>query len=219
MGDLFHTTLNDSKPIELQVNHLQLSAQPLTTINFPINDHFLVFLIILMLPDSMDILKCMLYQVPNRNWLLDNRLQPPQPHGQLFTHFSSSIPKTFRQLITLVYLFESFKSCLREKCGMVYPWELDGFATSHNPPGALATLGSLAASSGPTCTVTHSDYLDGTTPPNPHPLSPHLSWLPGHVLPPIVPPPYQSLVYPDGYALAESLPHKTTSLQPEWYHH
>ncbi|KAH9959988.1 hypothetical protein BC827DRAFT_428157 [Russula dissimulans] len=87
---------------------------------------------------------------------------------------------------------------------------LDGLATSHDPPGPLATtiftLGSPAASSGLIRTVTHSDYLDGTTLPNPHPLSPHLSWLPGRVSPPMVPPPHQSLVYPDGYAPAESLP-------------
>jgi gag-polypeptide of LTR copia-type len=72
LGDLFHTTLNDSEPIETQVNCLQLSAQSLTTIGFPINYHFLAFLILLTLPDSMDVLKCMLYQVPKEQMNSDH---------------------------------------------------------------------------------------------------------------------------------------------------
>jgi hypothetical protein len=86
---------------------------------------------------------------------------------------------------------------------------LDDRVTSPDPPIAFATtrsLGSTAASSGPVRAVTHSEFSDVFTLPNPRPLSPHPPRLHVRVSPPNVPPPQQSLVYPDGYAPIESLP-------------
>jgi hypothetical protein len=88
---------------------------------------------------------------------------------------------------------------------------LDDLVTSHDPPIALATttmgIGSAAAYAGPMRTVAHSEYSDVLTLPNPLPHSPHPFRLHELVPPPNVPhPQQQTLVYPEGYAPAESLP-------------
>jgi hypothetical protein len=86
---------------------------------------------------------------------------------------------------------------------------LNDLVTSSDPPIVFAptrSLGPTATSSGPVRIVTHSEYSDAFTLPNPHSLSPHPFRLHGRVSPPNVPPPQQSLVYPDGYAPVESLP-------------
>jgi hypothetical protein len=86
---------------------------------------------------------------------------------------------------------------------------LDDLVTSPDLPIPFAptrSIGSAAAPSGPMHSVTHSEYSDVLTLPNPHPLSPHPPQLHGRASPPNVPPPQQSLVYPDGYAPVETLP-------------
>jgi hypothetical protein len=86
---------------------------------------------------------------------------------------------------------------------------LDVLPTFHDPPASFAaTLSprSAAASLGPMRAVTHADHADGVALPNPHPLSPHLTWLHEHESPPNALPPLRPLVYSDGYAPAEGLP-------------
>jgi hypothetical protein len=87
---------------------------------------------------------------------------------------------------------------------------LDGITNSYDPPIALATTlnpGSAVAPSGPMHGITHTDYSDGLTLPNPHPPSPHPPWMHGQASLPNVPPPQQQPLYRgDGYAPAENLP-------------
>jgi hypothetical protein len=87
---------------------------------------------------------------------------------------------------------------------------LDSITTSHEPPVALATAlnpGSAVAPSGPMHGITHADYSDVLSLPNPHPPSPHPPWMHGRAPLPSVPHPQQQPLYrEDGYAPAENLP-------------
>lgn len=87
------------------------------------------------------------------------------------------------------------------------------FVEAHDPSvslSATAIFASTAAPSDPRPAITHPEYSDDISLPNPHPHSPHLSWLLGHGRtpppPPSIVPVPQPIVSPAGYAPAESLP-------------
>jgi hypothetical protein len=75
---------------------------------------------------------------------------------------------------------------------------------------AMAAFEATAAPLGPGRENTYREYPDDIFLPNPHPLSPHPSWLPGHGHSPSPPhntvPAPQPVISLGGYAPAESLP-------------
>jgi hypothetical protein len=87
------------------------------------------------------------------------------------------------------------------------PQGLHSFVEAHDPS---VSLSATVAPPGPRPAITYPEYSDDISLPNPHPLSPHLSWLHGHgrtpTPPPNILPAPQPVVSQGGYAPAESLP-------------
>ena len=90
------------------------------------------------------------------------------------------------------------------------PQGVHSFVEAHDPTLSLSAAEVFTPTAAFRPAITYPEYSDDISLPNPHPLSPHPSWLPGHRRTPppplnIVPAP-QPVVSPGGYALVESLP-------------
>jgi hypothetical protein len=64
MSNPYHSNLTELEPIEPQINRILLVVQTLTILGCPITDKVLGFQLILMLLDSLEFLKVLLYQIP-----------------------------------------------------------------------------------------------------------------------------------------------------------
>jgi gag-polypeptide of LTR copia-type len=62
-SDLYCSTLNDLEPMEPQINRILLAAQSLNSLGHHVMDTTLAYQLVMALPDSMEMLKFILYQI------------------------------------------------------------------------------------------------------------------------------------------------------------
>src|SRR5882757_4240315 len=65
MGDLYRRNFVKSEPLEPQINQMLLVAQSLSTLGSPVPEKHLAFQLISALPDSLELLKALLDQIPH----------------------------------------------------------------------------------------------------------------------------------------------------------
>src|SRR5712672_4217266 len=64
MADLYRRNFTESEPLEPQINQILLAAQSLSTLSSPVPEKHLAFQLISALPDSLQLLKILLNQIP-----------------------------------------------------------------------------------------------------------------------------------------------------------
>jgi len=63
MSDLYRSNLNESEPMGPQIDRILLAAHTLDVLGYPIAEKLVAFQLVLALPDSMEVLKRILYQI------------------------------------------------------------------------------------------------------------------------------------------------------------
>jgi len=71
MGDLYHRNFVETEPLEPQINQMLLAAQSLSSLGSPVPEKHLAFQLVSTLPDSFELLKVLLNQIPHTKLSMD----------------------------------------------------------------------------------------------------------------------------------------------------
>jgi len=74
MGDLYHRNFVETEPLEPQINQMLLVAQSLSSLGSPVPEKHLAFQLVSALPDSFELLKVLLNQIPHTKLSTDRMI-------------------------------------------------------------------------------------------------------------------------------------------------